>query len=151
MIYTEMTIKAMKIAYAAHHGQVDKGGVPYIFHPMHLAEEMCDDVSCCIALLHDVAEDTEVTLEDLEKEFPPSVTAPLRLLTHQDGVSYYDYIRAIKDDPYAREVKLADLRHNMNAGRLCGVGSTAGTEHLRERYMKAYSILTAGCDRCAGL
>ena len=146
MIYTEMTIKAMKIAYAAHHGQVDKGGIPYIFHPMHLAEEMSDDVSCCIAILHDVVEDTAVTMEDLEREFPPTVIEPLKLLTHQDGVNYYDYIRAIKEDPYAREVKLADLRHNMNVSRLRGVQPTPDTEHLQERYMKAYDILTTGYD-----
>ena len=146
MIYTEMTIKAMKIAYAAHHGQVDKGGVPYIFHPMHLAEEMSDDVSCCIAILHDVVEDTAVTMEDLEREFPPSVIEPLKRLTHQDGVNYYDYIRAIKADPYAREVKLADLRHNMNGSRLCGVQPAPDTEHLQERYRKAYDILTTGYD-----
>ncbi len=146
MIYTEMTIKAMKIAYAAHHGQVDKGGIPYIFHPMHLAEEMSDDVSCCIAILHDVVEDTAVTMEDLEREFPPTVTGPLKLLTHQDGVNYYDYIRAIKEDPYAREVKLADLRHNMNVSRLRGVQPIPDTEHLQERYMKAYDILTTGYD-----
>lgn len=146
MLYTEMTIKAMKIAYDAHHGQVDKGGVPYIFHPMHLAEEMFDELSCCIALLHDVVEDTAVTMEDLEREFPPTVIEPLKLLTHQDGVNYFDYIRAIKEDPYAREVKLADLLHNMNVSRLRGVQPAPDTEHLQERYMKAYSILTTGYD-----
>ena len=65
MIYTPLTMKAMKIAYDAHHGQVDKSGVPYIFHPCHLAEQMTDEVSTCVALLHDVAEDTDVTLEQL--------------------------------------------------------------------------------------
>ena len=103
---------------------------------------MTDDVSCCIAILHDVVEDTAVTMEDLEREFPPSVIEPLKLLTHQDGVNYYDYIRAIKEDPNAREVKLADLRHNMNRSRLCGVQPAPNTEHLQERYMKAYGILT---------
>lgn len=103
-------------------------------------------MSCCIAILHDVVEDTAVTMEDLEREFPPTVTGPLKLLTHQDGVNYYDYIRAIKEDPYAREVKLADLRHNMNVSRLRGVQPIPDTEHLQERYMKAYDILTTGYD-----
>ncbi len=67
MIYTEMTIKAVKIAYDAHLGQLDYNGVPYIFHPYHLAEQMDDEISCTVALLHDVVEDTSITLDDLEQ------------------------------------------------------------------------------------
>ena len=99
MIYTELTNKALKIAYAAHHGQVDYNGIPYIFHPVHLAEEMEDEVSCCAALLHDVVEDTSVTMEELAKEFPEEVIARLRLLTHEKGVPYLDYVRASRQIP----------------------------------------------------
>ena len=74
MIYTELTNRAMRLAYDAHRGQVDKCGMPYIFHPFHLAEQMEDEISCCVALLHDVVEDTAVTLADLEEQFPPAVT-----------------------------------------------------------------------------
>ena len=74
MIYTEMTIKAMQMAYEAHTNQVDYSNVPYIFHPYHLAEQMDDEISCTVALLHDVVDDTDLTLEDLEREFPKSVT-----------------------------------------------------------------------------
>ena len=63
----------MRTAYAAHAGQVDKCGVPYIFHPIHLAEQMPDEISVCAALLHDVAEDTDITLSELESEFPSAV------------------------------------------------------------------------------
>ena len=63
MIYTVLTNKAIQIAYEAHQGQVDKAGLPYIFHPFHLAEQMTDEISTCVALLHDVAEDTDVSLE----------------------------------------------------------------------------------------
>ena len=70
MIYTELTIKAMVLAYNAHHGQFDKGGVPYIFHPIHLAEEMEEEYATCVALLHDTVEDTAVTLEELSRDFP---------------------------------------------------------------------------------
>ncbi|MGN0389569.1 MAG: HD domain-containing protein, partial [Wujia sp.] len=73
MVYTDMTIQAMKVAYAAHEGQTDRSGVPYIFHPIHLAEQMDDELSCTVALLHDVVEDTGTTLEMLQKEFPPEV------------------------------------------------------------------------------
>ena len=58
MIYTPLTQAAMNMAYRAHHGQSDKAGVPYIFHPIHLAEQMTDEATTCAALLHDVLEDT---------------------------------------------------------------------------------------------
>ena len=70
MIYTELTNKALRIAYDAHHGQVDSNGIPYIFHPLHLAEQMEDEISCCCAILHDVVEDTSVTMEELAEIFP---------------------------------------------------------------------------------
>ena len=69
MIYTPMTIRALKIAYDAHAGQLDHSGIPYIFHPYHLAEQMDDEISCTVALLHDVIEDTAVTAEELAKDF----------------------------------------------------------------------------------
>ena len=145
MIYTELTMKAMRFAYTAHHGQVDKGGVPYIFHPIHLAESMDDEISCCAALLHDVVEDTEYTFEDLEKEFPPEVMDVLKLLTHEEGVKYFDYVRAIKSNPIAVKVKLADLAHNSDATRCTGSGIPAERlESLHKRYAKAKAILTEG-------
>ena len=93
MLYTPLTNKALRLAYAAHHGQTDKCGQPYIFHPYHLAEQMTDEVSTCAALLHDVAEDTSLTIEELEREFPREVTDAVRLLTHEEGTDYFDYVR----------------------------------------------------------
>lgn len=95
MIYTPLVNKALKIAYDAHHGQLDYNGIPYIYHPIHLAEQMDDEVSCCAALLHDVVEDTHVTMAELEQEFPPEVIAVLKLLTHETDVEYFTYVRAI--------------------------------------------------------
>ena len=141
MIYTDLTIKAMNLAYAAHHGQVDKGGVPYIFHPIHLAEEMDDDVSTCVALLHDTVEDTTVTLEELSESFPREIVEAVELLTPRDGVEYFDYIRSIRADPVAVKVKLADLRHNGDPKRICNQGNA---ERRREKYAKAWRILTEG-------
>ena len=62
MIYTELTKKAMKLAFTAHKDQVDKSGIPYVFHPIHLAEQMESEETAIVALLHDVVEDTEYTL-----------------------------------------------------------------------------------------
>ena len=115
----------MRTAYAAHAGQVDKCGVPYIFHPIHLAEQMPDEISVCAALLHDVAEDTDITLSELESEFPSAVIDVLKLLTHKDGIDYFDYIRAIRSNPTAVRVKLADIAHNSDETRYAGCSEIA--------------------------
>lgn len=143
MIYTELTNKAMRLAYTAHHAQTDKAGQPYIFHPYHLAEQMPDEISVCVALLHDVVEDTSVEMETLEQEFPWEVTYPLRLLTREKGTDYFDYIRAVKKDPVARRVKLADLEHNSDLSRLegCFGADRKKLSSLQKRYAKAKEIL----------
>ncbi len=142
MIYTPMTNRAMRIAYAAHHGQVDKCGIPYIFHPVHLAEQMDDEISCTVALLHDVAEDTDLSLTDLAKEFPEEVMRPLRLLTHAKGTDYLTYVQAIKTDPIAVKVKLADLAHNSDQTRCVDSGlSEEKLAYFREKYARARAIL----------
>lgn len=143
MIYTPMTKQAMLLAYSAHHGQLDKSGVPYILHPVHLAEQMDDEISCCVALLHDTVEDTDVTLEDLAKIFPAAVVDAVSLLTHREGVPYFDYVRAIKANPVAVKVKLADLAHNGDQTRCVGTDITpARMAAWKEKYAKAKSILT---------
>ena len=142
MIYTEMTIKAMKIAYDAHLGQLDYNGVPYIFHPYHLAEQMDDEISCTVALLHDVVEDTSITLDDLEQMFPKQVVEIVMLLTHDEKVDYFEYIRKIKTSAIATKVKLADIKHNSNEAR--SLGSNLTKEQLlywKEKYAKAKEIL----------
>ena len=142
MIYTEMTIKAMKIAYEAHLGQLDYNDVPYIFHPYHLAEQMDDEVSCTVALLHDVVEDTPITLSDLEQIFPAQVLEIVRLLTHDENIDYFDYIREIKKNPIATKVKLEDLKHNSDESR--SIGSNLTQDQLlywKTKYAKAKEIL----------
>ena len=143
MIYTELTKKAMKLAYNAHHGQTDKSGMPYIFHPYHLAEQMTDEISACVALLHDVVEDTLITMDILEKEFPPQVTAAVRLLTHDKDTDYFDYIKAIKNNPVAKAVKLADLEHNSDHTRIadCKSISEEKREYWNQKYTLARRIL----------
>lgn len=142
MIYTEMTIKAMKIAYDAHLGQLDYNGVPYIFHPYHLAEQMDDEISCTVALLHDVVEDTSITFADLKQMFPKQVVEIIMLLTHDEKVDYFEYIRKIKTNAIATKVKLADIKHNSNEAR--SLGSNLTKEQLlywKEKYTKAKEIL----------
>lgn len=143
MVYTPLTIKAMKLAYAAHHGQTDKSGVPYIFHPYHVAEQMADEFTTCAALLHDVVEDAGLTFKELEDQFPKEVLDALRLLTHEKGADYFEYVRAIKDDPIAKAVKLADIAHNSDETRLAGCKDVTQEQIIRwrEKYAKAKRIL----------
>lgn len=122
MIYTELTKKAMKLCFAAHKEQVDKSGLPYVFHPFHLAEQMTDEDSTVVALLHDIVEDTEYTLDNLrDMGFPQRILDAVALMTHDKSVPYMEYVRSIGENPLACTVKLADLRHNSDLTRLDAV------------------------------
>ena len=140
MIYTDNTKKALKLCFDAHKEQVDKSGLPYVFHPFHLAEQMETEETTIVALLHDVVEDTKYTLEDLRQMgFGESVIKALSLLTHDDKVEYMDYVLAIKDNPIAKAVKLADLKHNSDLSRLDVVDEKALKR--REKYLEALELL----------
>lgn len=140
MIYTEKTKKALELCFEAHKDQVDKSGLPYVFHPFHLAEQMETEETIIAALLHDVVEDTDYTLEDIkEMGFGDAVVDALSLLTHDDDTNYMDYVRAIKGNPIAKTVKLADLRHNSDITRLDVVDEKALKR--RENYLEALEFL----------
>ena len=140
MIYTNLTKKALWLCFAAHKEQVDKSGLPYVFHPFHLAEQMTEELTTVTALLHDVIEDTHYTLSDLrEMGFPEEVLAALTLLTHDDDTPYLDYVARLKSNPIARAVKLADLRHNSDLTRLDHVD--ARVLKRAEKYRKAMELL----------
>lgn len=141
MIYTDKTKKAIRLCFEAHAGQVDKSGLPYAHHPLHLAEQMDDETSTVVALLHDVAEDTHYTIEDLEcMGFGSDVIDALRLLTHDPEVPYLDYVRGIAANRVARKVKLADLAHNSDLTRLDHEPTATDLERVR-KYQKAREIL----------
>lgn len=119
MIYTDMTKKALKLSFEAHKDQVDKSGMPYVYHPFHLAEQMNDENTTIVALLHDVAEDTNITVDDIRKMgFNEEVCVALKLMTHDENVPYMNYVKKLKDNPIAKAVKLADLKHNSDLTRL---------------------------------
>ena len=141
MLYTKLTKKALKISFNAHKNQVDKSGMPYVYHPFHLAEQMDDEYSTCVALLHDVVEDTDITIEDLKSDgFPSEVINAIELMTHDDSVPYLYYVKTIKTNSIASKVKLADLKHNSDFSRLDVIDSKV---HKRvEKYKKAINILT---------
>ena len=119
MIYTEKTKQALKLCFDAHKDQVDKSGMPYVFHPFHVAEQMTDEETTIVALLHDVVEDTDYTIDDLRgMGFGDAVIDALALMTHDSSVPYLEYVARLKDNPIARAVKLADRRHNSDTTRL---------------------------------
>ncbi len=140
LLYTPLTKKALKLCFDAHRDQTDKSGMPYVFHPFHLAGQMLDEDTTVVALLHDVVEDSSYTLEDLRRlGFPEQVLEAIALMTHDPAEPYLSYVARIRDNPIARTVKLADLRHNSDVSRLDTVDDRA-RERLA-RYQKAIAIL----------
>lgn len=140
MIYTEYTKLAMKICYEAHKNQLDKSGLPYVFHPFHIAEQMKDEDTVTAALLHDVVEDTSVTIDDLKNYgFSEEVISAVAALTHDPDTDYMDYIARVKKNPIAAAVKLEDLKHNSDLTRLDEV--TAKDIQRNEKYKKAIALL----------
>ena len=122
----DVITKAFNFAKHAHKGVRRLSGEPYIMHPIAVAKIVCCEIglgstSICAALLHDVVEDhgSRYSFAYLEQAgFPEAVIHALHLLTHTTGVPYMDYVKELAKDPIARKVKLADLKHNLDARRL---------------------------------
>lgn len=141
MIYTPDTKKALKLCFEAHKDQTDKAGLPYVFHPFHVAEQMPNEKATIVALLHDVIEDTSYTLQDLrDMGFDEDVLSALALMTHDKSVLYMDYVARIKENALARTVKLADLRHNSDLTRLDDINEAALARV--EKYNAAIRLLS---------
>ena len=135
--------KAQEIATKAHMGQVDKAGNDYINHPKRVAERLLNESENVqvVAWLHDVVEDTSVTLKDLEPIFNKEVIDALTLLTHDKSVPYMDYVEKISHNEIARKVKMSDLIDNMNLSRLDIKNITNNELDRVEKYLKAYRFL----------
>ncbi len=147
MIYTELTKKAIRLAFDAHYGAFDRGNVPYICHPLHLAEEMPDEKKTAIALLHDVLEDTDLTAEDLiQNGIPEDIVEAVKILTRDRTEPYARYIEKVirSGNEDALCVKRADLRHNMDESR-----SEHGKlpKYLTERYRLAFTMVSEALKR----
>ena len=111
--------KAIEIAARAHREQQDKNGAPYILHPLRIMTRMPTLETMIIAVLHDVVEDSDVTLNDLRMEgFSDAIVAGVDCLTRRSREDYADYIERVKQNPLAVQVKLGDLEDNMNLQRL---------------------------------
>ena len=117
--YNEQFQIALELAVEKHKNQSDKAGNPYILHPLHVMENVNSKEGKIVAILHDIIEDTDVT-EDyllkigLSKRIVDAVVA----LTRSEDIDYQEYIKNLSSNPLAKEVKLADLEHNMDLKRL---------------------------------
>lgn len=142
--------RAQSIAAAAHEGQTDKAGAPYIDHPRRVAIRVCDyapegrtEVAQAVAWLHDVVEDSNITLQDLAQEFPPEVVAAVEAITHRPLEAREDYYQRVAADELARAAKLADLDDNSDPARLQLLDDHT-QRRLEEKYAKARAALAAG-------
>lgn len=131
---------ALQIAQKAHAGQVDKAGKDYILHPMTVASYMDTDTEKTIAYLHDVLEDTDVTVDALRKIFPNEIVDTLIILTHRKDESYFEYIQRVSKSKLAKKVKVADLLHNLDITRI--KEPTKQDYERLEKYKKAILYLT---------
>ena len=135
--------KAIEIASLAHAGVLDKQGQPYILHPLRVMLNVRGLVAQVVAVLHDVVEDTDVTLEDLRNAgFSEEILAALALVTHRREVSYADYVIGCKPNNVAREVKLSDLSENTKLDRaLMRADRFADDTSRMQRYILSYQFL----------
>ena len=120
----ELLGKVLVLATNAHAGQFDRGGNPYILHPLKVMHYLKsdDEELQCMALLHDVIEDTKTTWKDLEEiGCTPRIIAAVKALTKMPGQSYDEYKEVVFKNPDAMRVKMADLRHNTDIRRLKGI------------------------------
>jgi len=111
--------RAIEIAVEAHKGQKDKAGIPYVLHPLRLMFKMESNNEKIAALLHDVVEDSDWTLDDLKKEgFNSDVIEAVSLLTRDEKDSYDEFVQKTVSNPISKNVKIADINDNLDLNRL---------------------------------
>ncbi|MCR2033128.1 GTP pyrophosphokinase [Anaerofustis stercorihominis] len=138
-INSPMIKKAINLAFNAHEGQTDKGGMAYIMHPFYIESKLNEEDEIITALLHDTLEDSNLTKEDLLNEgFSTDIIEAIDTLTKKQD-DYFDYIYKVKKNDLARKIKLLDLKHNMDLTRLEKI--TNKDIKRNERYKKAIEIL----------
>jgi (p)ppGpp synthase/HD superfamily hydrolase len=132
--------KAICIAAQAHEGQRDKAGAPYILHPLRVMLKMTTEDEMIVAVLHDVIEDSDLTVKRLRQEgFASEILDVLECLTKRDGEEYGEYIERVRMNPRAIKVKIADLEDNLEVARLKEV--TAADAQRIEKYKQALQML----------
>lgn len=132
--------KAIRIAAIAHESQIDKAGQPYVLHVLRVMLRCTTPDARIAAVLHDLVEDTDWTLDRLRDEgFSESIVAVIDSLTRRPSEDYFDYVRRALQNPLAREVKRADLLDNLDTSRI--PAPTARDWARIERYQQAMLLL----------
>jgi (p)ppGpp synthase/HD superfamily hydrolase len=132
---------AIRLALDKHHGQTDKSGAPYILHPLRVMAGMQTETERIVAVLHDVVEDSDVTLDDLRRMgYSAEIVAAIDQLSRREDETYEQFIQRIKPHPLAVRVKLGDLLDNMDIRRNAALDEKA-LERF-QRYQKAWVELT---------
>ncbi|NBD23244.1 HD domain-containing protein [Paenibacillus glycinis] len=135
--------RAIAVALEAHEGQLDKGGHPYILHPLAVMNRVKTMDEKIVAVLHDTVEDSDVTFEQLtEYGFSAAIVAAVRALTRHAAESYDEFVDRAKADPIARNVKIADIQENMDLSRI-GDPAPADIDRLG-KYRRALERLERG-------
>ena len=134
---------AIQVARRAHEGQLDKSGRPYLGHPLRVMGALRDEHERMAAVLHDVVEDTTVTLDDLtEAGCPPPVLAAIAAISKQPGEDQESYLARVASNPIALAVKLADIEDNMSPDRMARLDKET-QDRLRAKYTSALRQLGA--------
>ena len=129
---------ALSIARKAHEGQLDKAGVDYIKHPIYVASQVESEEEKAVALLHDVLEDSPITVEELLiAGLPEEIVTAVKVLTKKPMQDYQAYLETVKTNPLALVVKLADLKHNSDLSRLTSI--TKKDRERLKKYKKGFS------------
>lgn len=141
----EILAKAIQIAVNAHEGQVDRSGEPYIQHPLRLMNNVQTIEEKIVAILHDVIEDTTITSADLrEAGIPDELIVEIQVLTHDPKIEYDAYVKKIAEHKIARNVKIADLKDNMDITRLNSI-TDKDIDRLK-KYHRNYVYLKNKCS-----
>ncbi|MDI9497244.1 MAG: HD domain-containing protein [Bacillota bacterium] len=136
---------ALYLAAQAHEGQLDRGGAPYLLHPVYVALQCADETGQTVALLHDTIEDSDLTLEDLARAgFSAEVVAAVDALSRRTDESYEEYVVRLCKNPLARRIKRFDLLHNLDRSRL-----PSFSERDQERFDR-YTWALGELDRIEG-
>lgn len=145
---SDLVARARALAARAHAGQVDKAGAPYIGHPGRVAVHVAQhagagdlEAARAVAWLHDVVEDTPVTLAELAQQFPAGIVAAVDAMTKRAGEERDAYYERVRANPIARAVKHADLDDNTDPARTTRLDPDA-RERLAAKYAHARAALS---------
>lgn len=139
--------RAVRVAAAAHRGQTDKAGEPYIHHPLAVMSRLSGDDERVVAVLHDTLEDTSLTAEKLlSMGFSASVVAALQAMTHKDHEPYLKYVRRICGNKLAVRPKIADVKENLREDRLHDEATKAWHAQRKPKYLEALRMLSEAAE-----